>query len=232
MQALGGLLGSKGAKKAAKQREQAMFDAMGIVGRSYNDAEDRFGNRLSQEEAAMGRVNALLGLEGGDGSDPTEILRNTPGYEWQLDQGTEAINRARSATGGLASGNTLTALMEYGQGLADQSFGNYLSMVLGLQNQGVDATLAGMDVDEGNTLANLRVGAGDARASGTEGSTAAWSGALAGGANMLSEWGSQRQWQDLLGKKTPSKVRLPGMLPGASGSSAYGSLPTIGRRLV
>lgn len=178
MQALGGLLGSRGAKKAAKAREQAYRDAADLTSGAYNRAEDFFDPRLDQERSAMDRVNALLGLSGEEVD--YDLFRETPGYQFALEQGRQAIERSAAAGGGLVSGNTLAALTEYGQGLADQNFQNYLANVMGLQNQGVDAALAGMAVDEGNALANLRLGRGGAVASGIEGSTSALTGALSG----------------------------------------------------
>ncbi len=53
----------------------------------------------------------------------------TPGYQFTLDQGTQAINRSAAATG--LSGGTLKALTQYGQGLASttyqQSYNNSLN---------------------------------------------------------------------------------------------------------
>lgn len=208
LQALGGLLGRSGAKRAARERAQAYADAGNIVGQAYDQATGYFDPRLEQERAAMQRVNALLGLPGGDGSDPTAVLRSTPGYQFMLDQGAQARERLASASGGLVSGNTLAALQEYGQGLADQTFNNYLAQVTGLQNQGVDNVLAGLSVNRGNALADLRLGQGGARASGIEGSTAAVTGALGGMGNILSGWGAQNQWQNFM-QQNPGLYRRP-----------------------
>jgi hypothetical protein len=178
------LLGSRSAKKAAKQRAAAYNEAGSIVGGAYDEAGNLLEPRAQQEQGAMARVNTLLGLPGGDGSDPTAVLRSTPGYQFALDQGAQVRERSAAARGGLNSGNTLAALEEYGQGFADQGFQQYLQNVLGLQNQGADAGLASLRVDRGNSLADLRLGAGGARAAGTEGRAAAWSGALSGVAGV------------------------------------------------
>lgn len=172
------LLGARSAKKAAKQRAAAYGEAADITNTAYDDAEGLLDPRADQEQAAMQRVNTLLGLPGGDGTDPTEALRNTPGYEWQRDQGVQARNRLAAGEGGLVSGNTLVALEEYGQGYADQTFDKYLQSVMGLQSQGVDSTLAGMKMERGNILSDFKLGAAGARASGVESSA----NALIGGA--------------------------------------------------
>lgn len=184
--ALGGILGGRSAKKAAKAREQAYTEAGQTVNRAYNEADALLDPRGDQELAAIARVNALLGL---DGAPPDySTFREAPGYQWRFDQGMRAAERSAAAGGNLLSGNTLIALQEYGQGMADQGFNDYLDRVLGLSAQGVDMTRAGMRIDEGNALADLRLGAAGARASGIEGKTAATIGGLSGVASALGKW--------------------------------------------
>ena len=49
-------------------------------------------------------------------------FRGTPGYQFAFDQGQEAVNRKMGGMRG--SGNALAALMQHGQGLASQEYGN------------------------------------------------------------------------------------------------------------
>lgn len=63
----------------------------------------------------------------------------TPGYEWQRDQGEQALMRQAAALGGLDSGATRSALVDYGQGLANQEYGNYLARLAGMTGIGQDA---------------------------------------------------------------------------------------------
>jgi hypothetical protein len=62
----------------------------------------------------------LIGLN--PGIDPTELLRNTPGYQWQMDQGLDAINRLANSRGELSGGGNTQDLLKYSQGLADQTY--------------------------------------------------------------------------------------------------------------
>ena len=55
--------------------------------------------------------NKLMGLL----NDPTTI-QQTPGYQFQVDQGNQAINRSAAAKGILNSGGVLAELAKYGQG--------------------------------------------------------------------------------------------------------------------
>ena len=47
-----------------------------------------------------------------------------PGYQFRMDQGLDSLEGRAAAGGGLKSGNTLKALMEYGQNLGSQEYGN------------------------------------------------------------------------------------------------------------
>lgn len=81
-----------------------------------------------------------LGLNGADGNAAaTGAFQAGPGYQFALDQGTQAALRGASASGMLNSGNTLTALAGYGQGLANQEYGSWLDRLNGASNQGMQA---------------------------------------------------------------------------------------------
>ena len=73
----------------------------------------------------------------------------TPGYQFNLQTGTQAINENAAATGNLMSGNTGTALQKYGQGLAtntyQQAYQNALNQYttnLNAAGQGVNTGLS------------------------------------------------------------------------------------------
>lgn len=58
--------------------------------------------------------------------DPSSITSN-PGYQFQLGQGQQAIDRSAASKGSLYSGATLKASQRFGQGLASTSYDNALS---------------------------------------------------------------------------------------------------------
>lgn len=74
--------------------------------------------------------------------DPSKI-QQTAGYQFQLGQGNEAINRSAAAKGMLNSGNVLAELAKYGQGMASTEYGNQVNRLAGLmqgaQNFGVSS---------------------------------------------------------------------------------------------
>ena len=49
-------------------------------------------------------------------------VTNTPGYNFQMQQGTDAVARQQAAMGGAGSGAEQAALTQYGQGLASNQY--------------------------------------------------------------------------------------------------------------
>ena len=78
-------------------------------------------------------------------------FRTAPGYEWMRQEGIRAIENSAAANGMLQSGATLKALQDRGQGLADQSFGQYYNRLAGLSQMG-QASAAGVGA-QGNQVA-------------------------------------------------------------------------------
>ncbi|GEC33560.1 hypothetical protein N181_25275 [Sinorhizobium fredii USDA 205] len=90
---------------------------------------------------ATSMYSNALGLGGDDGTAAAQgAFQAGPGYDFAMDQGTQAALRGASAAGMLNSGNTLTALTQYGQGLANQEYGSWLDRLQGLSSQGLSAT--------------------------------------------------------------------------------------------
>lgn len=71
-------------------------------------------NQIAQ--TAGGQLNQLI-------QNPESIVTD-PSYQFQYNQGLEAINRTKAAKGMLGSGNRLYDLMNYGQNLAKTSYGD------------------------------------------------------------------------------------------------------------
>lgn len=106
-------------------------------------------------------------------------FQETPGYQFQFDQGTAAANALAGARGGLNSGRTLQDLTEFGQGIANQEYGNYFNRLSGLASGGQAA--AGNQANAGGNYAanasNSLASKGNAQSAGTIGAGNAFSGA-------------------------------------------------------
>lgn len=59
-----------------------------------------------------------------------------PGYQFQLQQGNEALLRGAASRGALNAGGTDVDLMRYGQGLASQQYGDYYNRLAQLAGMG------------------------------------------------------------------------------------------------
>lgn len=99
---------------------------------------------------AGGRMGALA--DGGLGAG----FQADPGYQFRLQQGEQAINRAASAQGGRNSGRTLQALQAHGQDLASQEFGNYANRAMGMAGAADQSNLAAMMNQAGRSDAAMQ----------------------------------------------------------------------------
>lgn len=142
------VIGGNAAKSAATTQANAANQAAQIQQAEFNTTTANEQPFLAAGNTSLNALMAQLGLgPGGTGTgtltpsftpftpppafnpgqpfsfNPSD-LQNTPGYQFQLQQGEQAITDQASATGGVGGGNTLKALINYGQGLAGTEFQN------------------------------------------------------------------------------------------------------------
>lgn len=92
-----------------------------------------------------------LGLNGAGGSAAAlERFQTGPGYEFQMSQGLDALERRAAARGQLNSGNTNIDTLTYSQGLANQEWGNWLDRLQGFDSQQNQNYLAGLSGQAGS----------------------------------------------------------------------------------
>ena len=168
---------------------------------NYTAALQPFLQNYSQAGQGTQALMNALGLGGASGNaSALSTLQNTPGYQFQLDQGSQNVLRNSAQTGTTASGATLNALQNQGQGQAQQTYNNYVSQLqpfLGQANtaaSGIGSTYTGLgqglNANQGQ-LANLNwnaaTGIGNANANAALANNAASSnmwGALGQGAGL------------------------------------------------
>ena len=133
--------------------------------------------------------------------DPrTQSLRNTPGYQFQLDEARRGIENSFGARGKLLSGGALTALSDRQQGLADSTYQTALQNAFNVANYGQNAAAnmgaAGQNyaTGAGNAFGNI----GNAAAQGAYGRADAFNAGAQGVSNAVSGglgmYGSYRGW--------------------------------------
>lgn len=91
---------------------------------SYANVLGGYNNILGQLENAVGLTNSSGGAP--NTAAMTAALRNSPGYQFQLDEANTNAKNQASAMGMGLSGNTLQDLSIVGQGLADSTYQQYL----------------------------------------------------------------------------------------------------------
>ena len=95
---------------------------------------------LQSGGAASGALANALGLNGPTGNaSATAAFQTSPGYQFGVDQATDAASRSAAAAGSLGSGNTLDAITRLGSHLADSEYQNYLGNLSNLGTQGLTA---------------------------------------------------------------------------------------------
>jgi hypothetical protein len=136
--------------------------------------------------AATNELGGYYGLPGYAPVDPSKQIQSLPGYQFQLNQGTQAIDRSQASRGLLNSGATGKALAQYGQGLAQSYSGQYVQGLQDIANRGEGATqsTAAAGAGAANQIGADQVYAGNAAAQGNVNTFNAISSGLSQGVGM------------------------------------------------
>lgn len=144
----------------------------------YDQANTTYQQQLAQYNQQKGVYDAYAAKGTATGNDINNVINNLPGFQFEQKQGINAIQNAASATGMLNSGNLLQGLNEYGQGVSQKYYQNYLGNLNSLATAGNTASgqaaaganqlgqnVAGAYTLQGNAQANAALAAGQATAS-------------------------------------------------------------------
>jgi hypothetical protein len=158
----------------------------------------------------------------GQGGQNFDVLRNSPDYQFAMQEGMGNIGNSFAAKGGAASGNALRALSEFNQGMASQQIDKFLGR-RGVQiDRGIGATNNTQNAATGyaNNATGLYQDRGDARASGilgragsTMGAISGVAGAIGGGSGWNSPNGGYGSGQGGWGSGVPGIGQWPGTPP-------------------
>jgi hypothetical protein len=201
---LGGLFGANSASSAAKAQAQSSQQAIQAQLAVEQEIQQQLSPWLQGGGQGLNALTQQLGLGlGGPGFGNTAMTRSpiptgfqqSPGYQWQLGQGIDAIQNSNVGKTGALSGNMLKGIESYGSGLANQDFWNWFqNMYDANRNQQLDqfnmlnqlsgagqnaaANLGGFQQQGASNVGNLMTGIGNARAAGTVGTSNALTGGL------------------------------------------------------
>lgn len=120
-------------------------------------------------------------------------FQQTPGYQFQVQQGTQGVLNSLSALGMKNSGKALKSLDRFTTGLADQEYGNWLDRISGVAGMGQNQTNATntLSANAATNIGQTYQDQGQARASGYVGAANAWNTGLEGLGNAIGQtkWG-------------------------------------------
>lgn len=159
-----------GANQASQEQTNAMLAGLAAAQSGANTANQDITQSTQQAvapytalqptmAAGTGALGNALGLNGPSGNQSALAqLQTTPGYQFTLGQGNNAINAGAAANGTLNSGNQATALANYDTGLAQNTYSNYVSQLqpylTGSQN--VASGISGAYQNQGNQQAGIQ----------------------------------------------------------------------------
>lgn len=112
-------------KSAAQTQANASKDATAVEQAQFNKTQ---ANLAPFVGAGTNALTQLQQLPGAPAFAPPTFgagFQQSPGYNFQMQQGIGAIQNSAAAHGGVVSGNTLKALNQFGQGVANQDYYNY-----------------------------------------------------------------------------------------------------------
>lgn len=190
--AAGGLLQSRGSRKAAKRaskaQQQAAQQAANAQTQSYDEIKQGQSPYIDAGLTSQNRLLSLLGLGGDPKSQDygkygrdfgMQDFQQDPGYSFRLSEGLKALDRQAAARGGLISGAALKAAQNYGQQAASQEYtnafnryqtnrGNQLDPLYRLMGAGQSASnyLGQANMNKAANLSNIYQNKGDAKAAG------------------------------------------------------------------
>lgn len=167
---VGGILGANAANKAADAGVKGAQQAQALEKQNQDAANKAQQTALSNVTAAeqpyqsLGSTSAnhLADLVSKGFHAPTLAeAEATPGFQFNLQEGTRAIDQNAAANGTLMSGNTGVALQKYGQNLAEttynQDYQNALNTYMANVNPLLSSTQLGLTSTGQLTNANLDV---------------------------------------------------------------------------
>lgn len=120
-------------------------------------------NKAEKELLQQQRANqALLAPYQNFQFNPGDLTQD-PGYQFNLAQGNQALDRAQLARGGYFSGNALKEAQTFGQGLADNTYNTAFNRALQTNQEGLRGAgaLAGVNDNIGNIRAGSTVNSGN-----------------------------------------------------------------------
>ena len=161
------------AREAADVQNQYAQQGMNALNKQYNQSQ---GYQQPYYDVGTQGMKSLAEMAGNGGFNVTPYNYNQtyqpgnmpqqyqdqgfnfqadPGYQWQLQQGNNAVQGNAAAGGMQLSGTTQKALQRYGQGLANQTYGQAFNRNTNQRDYGANQAQAGIQNWQNQNLFNL-----------------------------------------------------------------------------
>lgn len=191
-----GYMASNAAKDAANTQADAANNATAMQQGMFNTTQSNLQPYMQGGSSALSTLQDKIksGQLGGQFTMADYLANKDPGYDFQFQQGEQALRNGLSAGDGALSGSALKGLINFGQGMAATGYqsayqrwlasqSNTYSQLAGLASLGENAgaNVGNAGVGYSNGMANTITGAGNAQAAGTIGSANAITGAVNNG---------------------------------------------------
>jgi hypothetical protein len=212
------VLGYAGSQSAANSEKNASSDAIAAQESMFNREQE---NLSPFRTAGASAIPGLIDASNKSAEfTPADFLANKdPSYDFNVSQGQKGIATSSVARGGLVNAGTLQALSDYSQKMAgnqyQSAYDRYQTTInsnynrqLGLANLGESAAAgtnaAGMNA--ANNISSSIIGAGNAAAAGTVGSTNAITGAIGQG---IGAYNTNNLLSKIYPQATPPTPNMP-----------------------
>lgn len=153
---------------AADAQKQAADKAQQIQQQQFQSNQDLLKPQIQAGDTARSYALGGLGLPGGvDKTTADNAFTTSPGYQFRLNQGVNALDQGAANGGTLNSGAQAKALTDYGQNAGSAEYGNYFNRLMGLAGGGASATgqAVGVGQNYADNSSNITLGQGQQQAS-------------------------------------------------------------------
>lgn len=160
-----------------KKQQGAVSNLLGYADDYQGDMSGVYNPFLQTGYGANDALSRLI-------ADPSSV-RSLPGYQFDMDEGVNALDRSAGSRGLLKSGRAAKDLMRFGTGLADKTYGDQISRLMGVTTgvggMGASGTAQGLtgalgarqnassfDFNSAPTVGQGQIAAANAKAQGTQ----------------------------------------------------------------
>jgi hypothetical protein len=211
--------GVYGSQNAAQALTSADTNAIGTQQSTLGNINNIWSTQQQLGQGAQTALGSALGTNG----QPANYsgFENMPGYQFAVQQGTQAIQRQAASLGSAYTPNTAQAVGQYVTGTAMSDYNTYISQLMGAAGLGSTANtgIATPTYQTGANISTLQQNQGYAQASGVSGASnaigslfganGAGTSLLGAGANYLNGSNSNTSGQPTTGTN-PGDVYNPG----------------------